>query len=168
MLDIIKDFQAAIVGVIGFSGVIAAQLLNGRLARLREVHSEDRRRQAVLTALIAELSIWRDAFERPDPSDLPKPSQKAFVHTFQRIATLDLMKDMGLLKPDILEEALYALLTTDSVKDNSALFAEEVTQTHLVFSRESWPKYATQVNSVAKRLDKCIQNLKLEQSRLRR
>ncbi|MDF3420192.1 hypothetical protein HKX23_17725 [Sulfitobacter sp. KE29] len=168
MLDILRDFQAAIVGVIGFSGVIAAQLLNGRLARQREVHSEERRRQAVLSALIAELSIWRDAFERPDPSDLPKPGQKAFVHTFQRIATLDLMKEMGLLRPDILEESLYALLTTDSVKDNAALFAEEVTQTHLVFCREAWPKYATQVNSVAKKLDKCIQNLRLEQSRIRR
>ncbi|GGG77397.1 hypothetical protein GCM10011415_27850 [Salipiger pallidus] len=161
-LGTLQEFQTSIVGIIGFTGVILSQLLNGWLARRREISSEIRRRAAIMAALKAELSIFRDAFARPDADQLPQEGGICIVHVLERSATPDLMRDLGLLSDNILDRVLYALLTIDAVRPNASLYASEVSDTHLTFDRNTWPIYAKIVNNVAKQLDEVIELLDRE------
>lgn len=164
MVDVgtLKEFQTSIVGIIGFTGVILSQLLNGWLARRREISSDNRRRVAVMAAVKAELTIFRDAFSRPNPSQVPEDGGSCIVHTLERSATPELMRDLGLLSDKILDKVLYALLSIDAVKPNATLYASEVSDTHLAFDQTGWPIYAKMANNMAKRLDEVIKLLEKE------
>jgi len=63
-LDLLQKFQTAIVGVIGFTGVILTLIVNAAVARRQVRDNRTHERQVVARALLAELKSHREALAR--------------------------------------------------------------------------------------------------------
>lgn len=117
-------YQAAIVGLIGFLGVVLTLYVNARSARQQELATkreewartlEDRahRRRGMERALLAELRLYHhvitDGIEelrrRPhgDPAPVIVPNRRTDVFTSH-------LKHIGLLAPEVLDKVLPAFL----------------------------------------------------------
>ena len=120
----LANYQTAIVGLIGFLGVVLTLFVNARSARQQELASkredwarvlEDRehRRRGMERALLAELRLHRhvvaeglDDLRRrpkgdPDPVIVPNRETKIFDRR---------IKHLGLLPPEMLDKILPAFL----------------------------------------------------------
>jgi hypothetical protein len=62
IIGMVKEFQSLIVGVIGFTGVIATLLTNALLARRQHAGQVRHESDVLRAALIAELQLIREAF----------------------------------------------------------------------------------------------------------
>ncbi|MDF1628104.1 MAG: hypothetical protein P1U84_17610 [Parvibaculaceae bacterium] len=158
-IDFAKDFQTAIVGIIGFTGVIFAQLLNAHLTRKRDDASQRRKRDAVTAAFEVEIKQFRNFFLQLDPKKPPEKGNLALRPRSRRIVTPMLMIDIGLINTTSLDDVLYALLVIDALDNQSSVFASSVTDTHLGFDADVWPKMAKATNEAAESLDKALASL---------
>ena len=78
LLDFLKEFQTAIVGIIGFSGVIIAQFVNASLSRKQIDRNLEQKRTALKISLLAELRFFKGMFEQ-GLSDTPPLSDEESV-----------------------------------------------------------------------------------------
>lgn len=63
LLDLLERFQTAIVGIIGFAGVIVTLRTNARIAREGREHAISNDRRALRLALIEELKVLKTVYE---------------------------------------------------------------------------------------------------------
>ncbi len=59
-----ERFQTAIVGVLGFAGVIIALIVNARLARRAREWVRDDERASIRAALVAEMKVIKGSLEQ--------------------------------------------------------------------------------------------------------
>lgn len=158
-LEIAQEFQTAIVGLIGFTGVIASQLINGRLARARDAQALQTRRLAVTTAFEVELRYFREFFLGLDPEAIPKNGELALRPRSKRIVTPALMGEIGLINTTALDDVMYALLTIDAFDPQSSVFASSENETHLGFNADVWPRIAIGANEAAVVLENALSSM---------
>ncbi|GGL80331.1 hypothetical protein [Wenxinia marina] len=137
-LGFIMQFQTAIVGLIGFSGVIAAQLLNGYLARKRDENLLASKRRATTEAVKAELMNAAEYFRRTSGMDGPKADELAYRARSRRTVTLSMMSEMGYVNTTSLTEVLSALAAIDAIDGNLSFVASDTNETHLAFDTAGW------------------------------
>lgn len=136
MYEILKEFQTAIVGIVGFVGVILTLAMNARLARRQHELETHARRTAVRASLLAELDAFLGILERNSKvRDDLKPGQAA-VPRVHRLLSKEMVGEIGLLEPDEIALTLEALIAVDDLDRKLCLVAVEVAEHHVFISHE--------------------------------
>jgi hypothetical protein len=150
------DFQAAIIGVVGFAGVIRAQYVNARLTRERDDRNLQVRRHAVCCALHAELKMFRKAFKNTSESELPNGSQTSNLGKLRRNISMALSGDLGLIPEDALPSVVHALGAIDGASQTYALLATTITEDHFVFRAQNFKLATIFAKGMVTQLDTAI------------
>ncbi|MBY6119816.1 hypothetical protein KUV64_11815 [Mameliella alba] len=128
--DFLKDFQTALVGLIGFGGVIIAQFVNGWLSRSRDDALLASEQASIRKALLAELRVLKAAFETEfEPPD-PTGQNFTLVPRMYRKVSVGLMDQIGKLNETEAEEVFRALATIDEYDRSLALISSDANEQH--------------------------------------
>ena len=119
------------VGIIGFGFVIGIQFLNAYLTRRA-------RRQAVCTAVLTELKLFRRAFEATTNSPPPDGTDTSTLGRLRRTVSVSLSADLGLIPENALYEVFDALMIIDEYERRLILIADTTTEHHFFFSKENF------------------------------
>ena len=138
-----KDFQSAMVGIIGFGGIVGAQFLNAYLTRAQENRNLDARRQAVCTAVLTELKMFRSAFKTTAKGPSAEISGTATLGRLRRTLSVSLSADLGLIPKNALSEVFDTLMIIDEYEKILILLAFETTEHHFFFSKENFNSATT-------------------------
>ncbi|MCF7747001.1 hypothetical protein GLP43_05395 [Sulfitobacter sp. M39] len=158
-IELAENFQTAIVGVIGFSGVITAQFVNARLIRKREEIASAARQKAITALVRAELTIMKEAFLRPDPNEEREAGSLSRLTKMKRKATPQIMAELGYLDPLPLQKILYVMSAIDAVYDNLTIIADNATETHIDVKNERWNLAAGAMNNLGERIEDALKLL---------
>lgn len=159
LFEFAHTFQTALVGIIGFAGVIIAQFVNAGLSRKRDENASVARQRAITALVRAELSIMMEAFLRPNPDIEREAGSLSRMTKMRRKATPQIMADLGYLDPIPLQKILYTMSAIDAVYDNLAIIAENVTETHIDLKSEHWKLAAGSMNHLGKRIEESLKLL---------
>ena len=98
--NLIKDFQSALVGALGFLGVILTLHANAQLSEQSRARELDQRRQTLQSALHRELVSIHEEFEHIRKLATDRQPE-AFEFTLEQpYVYRTLVKDLGILPPD--------------------------------------------------------------------
>lgn len=123
--ELLNDFQTAIVGIIGFAGVIWVQKDNAKLARKQQNAELATRRNAVENALYAEIALFKKAFERIISNPISATDETLHFPILRRDVSIAMMPEIGLLKSETIIPVLNGFNAIDDVNLQIALLAEE-------------------------------------------
>lgn len=158
-----KDFQSAIVGIVGFGGVIWTQKSNARLTR--DQHELERRHgaEALKSSFLTELKMFQSIFkyQAGTPPVQPDDGGHRLVPRIRRDVSVPLMKDIGLLTIlgiDV-DKILDAIVSIDELDRKLPLISGEVTDQHFAIFNERWPDFRAMVSSMDLKLAPAIQEL---------
>jgi hypothetical protein len=126
-VELALAFQTAIVGVVGFAGLIVTQWLNGCL--IRRQHDRERRQnaEALKSSFLSELKMFQKAFIgqldgakklKEQLSAAPQREKQLMFPLISRNVSVPLTKDIGLLTIlgiDI-DKTLSALISVDHIE----------------------------------------------------
>ena len=124
------------VGITGFGFVIATQFLNAYLTRRA-------RRQAVCTAVLTELKMFRRAFETTAEGTPDELIGTASLGRLWRTVSISLSADLGLIPKNALSEVFDTLMIIDEYEKILILLAFETTEHHFFFSKENFNSATT-------------------------
>lgn len=113
ILCILKTYQILIAGIIGFAGVACTIWWNSRTQRIQYERAIQHDRQALRSALKAELTANKDAFEhRIDQLKEPSSDNHALMPNKARDHVYDtLLEKIGILEPNEIERIIEAYHT---------------------------------------------------------
>ncbi|MBF9029771.1 hypothetical protein HKCCE3408_05125 [Rhodobacterales bacterium HKCCE3408] len=135
-LDFVRDFQSLIVGLFGFAGVIITLNVNARIERRARVDAMQHRRLAVITAVEAEIAIYRSSFKRiSDFADKVTDQvvvPRMLLRHFDAVST-----EIGLLGPVLSRSVLNAVLAIEEINAMFAMEAEEETEYNFSISLDT-------------------------------
>lgn len=124
-IEYFQRFQTSLVGLIGFAGVMITIAMNGRLARQQHERQLTHERNALRTALCAELeAIRRIYLARSEIERDTKPRQSMLIpeyvvnHMYQR-----LLDRIGLLTTGEIETVMKAYLLVSELPARLRLLA---------------------------------------------
>jgi hypothetical protein len=121
-IDVLREFQSGIVGIIGFGGVIITLWSNARIARNQREAAIDHERQTLRTALTEELKMLRDAYAHNAEycaRHVGKQGGSFDVPLLEMTDLYESMRDkLGLLSPEQLAATLDAYLSHKQVGHN--------------------------------------------------
>ena len=138
LFDVLKGFQIAIVGFIGFSGVIIAQFVIASLSRRQVDRNLEQKRSALKISLLAELRFFKGKLERGLSDTPPLSDEEGVVGRYKREFSVALASDLGLLERDLSEAVLLGLMVIDEVDLKLGIVAKKTTGEHFVFSAKNW------------------------------
>lgn len=125
-----KDFQSAMVGIIGFGGIFGAQFLHAYFTRAQANRNLDARRQVVCTAVLTELKMFRRAFETTAEGTPDELIGEACLGRLRRTLSISLSADLGLIPKNALSEVFDALMKIDTYDKTLMILAGTTTESH--------------------------------------
>lgn len=117
----LQSWQEAIVGIVGFAGVIATLISNRRISQSQHERDVERKRYSVQSLVLAELEIWRDAHVSYLMQFLASDAELDDLGgvTFPRFQTLisdDVISNLGILDPEICSSVAIAIVRIQNLK----------------------------------------------------
>jgi hypothetical protein len=155
-VELALAFQTAIVGVVGFFGVISAQLLNAYLQRKRDETTTQNRNKAIIAIIRAELTIFKDAFLKPDPYVEMQKDDVIRLTKMHRRITSTLMVELGFFESTTLEKVLTMMATIDGVYDILSIVSSEDATTHMEFKGNKWRLAANSLNETGRSIEEIL------------
>jgi hypothetical protein len=156
-----NDFQTAIVGTLGFLGVMATLWQNASLARGVEEERIKSVKLSAKKAAIEELKFFKRIYENGIEGMRPDADQSLMVPRIKRVVTTDMMPEIALLDGQDAHVAIDALLTIDEIDRSLTLIATAVNEQYFTISAGA---FETLQGMYSGRLDKLTGALqKLEQ-----
>jgi hypothetical protein len=138
--EFLKDFQSAIIGVLGFffgfGGVILTLRQNAKLAREQYAVDLAARRHVVRAGLLAELRMMSAMLERNSKQSLPDAGGQMVLPKLDRLVSHDLVKELGLLAYDEIDKALNALAIIDDLNRRFGLIGTPMPDGQFLLDRE--------------------------------
>ncbi|MDJ0857446.1 MAG: hypothetical protein QNJ03_00100 [Dinoroseobacter sp.] len=130
--DFVKDFQTAIVGVIGFTGVILTLLVNAILARHQHERELEAKRRTVRAGILAELHAFKGMVDRNLEHPGPSPGNHVAIPRVRRLVSNHLIGDLGLLPPKQQTGALEGVMAIEDLSRKLVLVASSVSDDHIL------------------------------------
>ena len=124
--EVLKDFQTAIVGVVGFAGVILTLSANACLTRRQHEREQAGRRRVVETGLHEELGAFPGMVERNlEHIDSIKDNDRSDLNILRvrPIVSDHLILDVGMLERNRAQAALRGVMTVHELNRKLVLFA---------------------------------------------
>jgi hypothetical protein len=100
LYNTVKDFQSGIVGILGFSGVIIALLVNAHLAQVTRDEQIKQTQLTIQTALGQELLSIQEELQKLDGYIRSKPVGPIQYTLEQPYVYRTVVKDIGVLEPN--------------------------------------------------------------------
>lgn len=166
-LSFAKDFQTAIVGVIGFGGVILTQILNARFARQREETARQVQSNAVIRSVLAELKLMQATISQNINRPVPEKEVLFHMPTLPRSLTTSLMHDLGLLPGDSINSVLLALMAIDDINSRLSLRAKKMHDGFFTFDLDGYPQLMSILKQALPKLERAIKSLESSQASLK-
>jgi hypothetical protein len=158
MYEIIKDFQTAIVGVIGFLGVIWTIRQNASLAREIETRKLKNIIDGARKIVIEELKAFLRIYENGLKGFEPKQDENLLIPRFKRFISPDVMSEIALLTDDQAQVAIQALLKIDTMDRLVGFFAKSTDEEYHTVNHAGFLKiremYSKQVETLNEALEK--------------
>ncbi len=162
MVEYLERFQTAIVGVLGFAGIIVTLIVNARLARLAREGMRDDERASIRAALIAEMKIIKgsleDAIEKIKKGE-EDGSGAVLVPTDPLSDAYNaLIPRVGALPPEEVGKVMLAYLSVREMRKNLLLIhgASPFGEHRVEVPRESFAVLEGMVSNLAPKLDEAI------------
>jgi hypothetical protein len=137
-LDLLRQFQTLVVGIVGFTGVIITLLVNARLSRLQHVRQVEHERTVVRTALKAELQAVAQSYRGRIEHLEDTHSQKYGGALLSLDSMTDVYKSMigrlGLLSESQVQAVLNAYLLVEQLPERLAFLADEQPDVPLIIN----------------------------------
>jgi len=167
ILRCLMEFQTGIVGIIGFAGVIFTLLstarlaraqveANARLAREQFERSEAARRRAIKSALLAEMRMFKQIIERNSTDESEGEHFDLIVPRMKRKVSPELIKEIGYLEPEIVDNVLDGLEKIDAMDHAIMLHSQAVCDDHFEINRDKREAFFTLMTVNASMLDDAI------------
>jgi hypothetical protein len=124
-LALAEKFQTAIVGAVGFAGVIATLVTNARVARLAREATINHEREALRIALREELKVAHNGLVMGERNFqlADQPAGELLIPTQSMTAIFnELLDKLGLLGGDQLQQTLDAYLSLQQMNSTLLLF----------------------------------------------
>ena len=130
-MGFIQDWQTAIVGGLGFLGVMATLWFNARLSRGQFEREQDARRRSLRTALLAELNAVAKVFEEIATMKPPSNGTARHIPKLKLRVAPSVVPDLGLLSQEELDGLMDALIGYEEAYKVTALYALEETDSYI-------------------------------------
>lgn len=110
LLWILKTYQILITGLFGFAGVVCTMLANAHMQRAQHKRTVQHEKQALRSALKAELNAIKEAYEhRIEQFKEPSGDNHALMqNTVQDNVYNTLLEKIGILEPDEIRRVVEA------------------------------------------------------------
>ncbi|MYA88804.1 MAG: hypothetical protein F4X97_10200 [Boseongicola sp. SB0662_bin_57] len=130
--ELFKDFQSALVGVVGFIGVILTLVGNAWLTRRQHRFEQDQLRLMVEAGLREELRAFLEMAERNVQSLGNWDSDRNLnVPRIRPLVSERLIQDLGLLEADKAQAALKGVMTVREMHRKLTLLARCVSEEYI-------------------------------------
>jgi hypothetical protein len=159
MYEIIKDFQTAIVGVIGFLGVIWTIRQNASLAREIETRKLKNIIDGARKIVIEELKAFLRIYENGLKGFEPKQDENLLIPRFKRFISPDVMSEIALLTNDQAQAAIQALLTIDEMDRSVSLLAKHTDEKYFTVTSDGFPVIQEMYSRQVEKLNEALKKL---------
>ena len=154
--EIIRDFQTAVVGAIGFAGVILTLFANSRLARKQRHFEQTERRQVVEAGLYEELSAFLEIVEQNIQHPGPSSGGTANIPHVRPLVSERLIQDLGLLERRKAQAALKGTMTVQDLNRRLALLAQYVTDDYFTYDEQGYKLVKAAYNGALQNLTEAV------------
>lgn len=157
--EFVKEFHIAIVGLIGFAGVIITHVLIAYFDQKCIDREHLRKRNALKAVLLAELQILRKAFDDAlaSPDSL---KEKTFdISKIDRRFSRSLLPDFVILEAKALHATVFALLALDTLEGSLSDIAENDSMFYFSIKSNNVGQAREMIKSVLPEVDKAIKLL---------
>ncbi len=162
MVEYVERFQTAIVGVLGFAGIIITLIVNARLARLARERMRHDERASIRAALMAEMKIIKDSLEYAI-ENIKKGEEDGsgglLVPTDPISDAYDaLIPRVGVLPPEEVGKVMLAYLSVREMRKNLLLIlgASVFDQHRVEVPRKSFDVLEGMLSNLVPKLDEAI------------
>ncbi|WP_288941703.1 hypothetical protein [uncultured Roseovarius sp.] len=114
LFDLLERFQATLVGVVGFVGVVWTLRNNARLSREEHQRQTEGRQTALRRILAAEFQNYSDALKLNLRATKPSDGMIS-IGKVRKVFSEDLVADLGLLEPSEIDAVVNALISLDGM-----------------------------------------------------
>lgn len=160
ILEQLERFQTALVGAVGFIGVIWTLRTNAKHARLEHQRQIDTRRTALRRILAAELRNYSRALK--GNAEAKAPDGELFsVGKIRRLFAEDLNADLGLLELDEVDVVVNALISLDGMEHHLTNLSANSEGGRFLVPRQAWDEFHMVASTTAEALDLAVQVLEL-------
>ena len=136
--ELFKDFQSAVVGIIGFAGVILTLFGNSWLARRQHKFEQHERRRAIEAGLYEELHEFLSMVERNMEDPGPKITEHLNIPLVRPLVSEHLIQDLGLLPRRKAQAALRGVMAIKELNRKLALVARGTSGDYAIFSASTY------------------------------
>lgn len=147
-IDLVRKFQTAIVGVIGFLGVIMTLRSSSKLAREQSKREWEKERNVLKASLLAELRFFERTFSRERGDTERIAHGTLYIPRMRRPISQSLIANLGLLKEEQIAPVLDALLTVDEMDRSLHLHANAVNEKYFTISGDKHDSLVDMESSV--------------------
>lgn len=126
LYEFLKEFQTALVGIVGFAGVILTLFVNAKAVRKQHELELESRRTNVKKVVHADIKAMQDIVRRNLEHSGPDPGGSTAVPRISRVMTDTLLADLGLLNEAELEAAHKGLMALNDLQRKLVLVAYQV------------------------------------------
>jgi hypothetical protein len=136
-VELIERFQTAIVGVVGFAGVIITLLANARIAERTRKRERKDRAAVVATLIQAEMRLLLGAVLLG--ADVPPPEKSDFVK-FPVLKTRfsdSALNELGVLTPELCSKVIMAISTIHNIMAKTRLLGAQADDEYISVPAEN-------------------------------
>ena len=157
--EFLKEFHIAIVGLIGFTGVIITHVLIAYFNQKCIDREHLRKRNAVKAVLLAELQILHKALDDASAS-LDQLKEETFdISKIDRRFSKSLLPDFVILEAKVLYPTVFAMLALDKLEGSLSDVAENESMFYFSIKSKNVGQAQEIIKSVLPEVDKAIKLL---------
>ena len=160
LLAMLDQFQTAIVGIVGFIGVILTLRTNSKNAREEHLRQLGTRRAALRRLLAAELRNYSRALKMNLEAQHPK-DEFLSVGRIHRLFSEQLAADLGLLELEEIDIVVNALISLDGMEHFLEKISSQASGTRFILPPKSLEEFNRVCSTTADALNYAIQALEL-------
>lgn len=158
ILDFIDRFQTAIVGAVGFVGVIWTLRTNARQSRDEHQRQTDTRRKALRRILVAEFRNYSHALKRNVEAAHPTDDVIS-IGKIRKLFSEDLAADIGLLELAEVDIVVNALISLDGMAHILENLSVDQSDNRFLFPGAAWGDFRMVASTTADALEFAIEAL---------
>ena len=151
------DFQTAIVGLVGFIGVILTLIVNARIEAKASKRETKKRASAVVNIVEAELRLLLGAMLLG--SDIEPDSEHSLIQfpRLKRRFSDSVMNELGVLDPELCRQIVVALSTVDNAMSKMRFVAEHETAEYIAIPSKNCETVSTMYATHSKVLSETLE-----------
>jgi hypothetical protein len=160
ILELLERFQTALVGAVGFVGVIWTLQMNAKHAKVEHQRQVDTKRMVLRRILAAEFRNYSRALRGNVDAKIPD-GELFSVGKIRKLFAEDLNADLGLLELGEVDIVVNALISLDGLEHYLTNLSATTEEGRFLIHRTAWNDFRMVGSTTAEALDLAVQALEL-------